>query len=105
MASSCDSFGYSFAQSYPGEDFDLCCKSTPLYKQPHAYFQTHSIQDFSPLHQDPMVEKEIVDFRADFNKNFPKEYALAIVPIEEALPLTIVHPKEVVPVPPKKTYG
>jgi hypothetical protein len=52
-----------------------------------------------------MVEKEIVVFGADFNKNFPKEDALAIVPIEEALPLTIVHPKEVVPVPPKKTYG
>jgi hypothetical protein len=50
MASSCDPFGYSFARSYPGEDFDLCFKSTPLYKQPHAYFQTHSIQVFSPLY-------------------------------------------------------
>jgi hypothetical protein len=112
MISSCDSFGYSFAQSYPGEDFDLYCKPTPLYKQPHAYFQTHSIQAFSPLHsksslllQDPMAKKEIVVFGDDFNKNPPKEDALAIVPIEETFPLAIVHPKEVVSMPPKKTYG
>jgi hypothetical protein len=86
--------------------------STPLYKQPHAYFQTHSIQAFSPLHskssillQDPMAEKEIIVFGVDFNKNPPKEDSLAIVPVEEALSFAIVHPKEVVPMPPKKTYG
>jgi hypothetical protein len=112
MASSWDSLGYSFARNYLGEDFDLCCKSSPLYKQPHAYLQTHSIQAFSPLHsksslilQDPTTEKEIVIVGVDFNKNPLKEDVLAIVPIEEALPLTVVHPKEVVYVPPKKTYG
>jgi hypothetical protein len=34
MASSCDSFGYSFAWSYPGKDFDLCYKSTPYINNP-----------------------------------------------------------------------
>jgi hypothetical protein len=52
-----------------------------------------------------MVEKEIVVFVADFNKNPSKEDTLTIIPIEEALPLTVVHPKEVVLVPSKKTYG
>jgi hypothetical protein len=52
-----------------------------------------------------MARKGIIVFRADFNKNPPKEDALAIVPIEEARPLVVIHPKEVVPVPPKKTYG
>jgi hypothetical protein len=52
-----------------------------------------------------MVGKEIVVFRVDFNKNPPKEDALAIVLVEEALPLAVVCPKEVVPVPPKNTYG
>jgi hypothetical protein len=52
-----------------------------------------------------MAEKEIIVFRADFNKNPPKEDVLAIVPIEEVLPLDVIHPKEVVPMTPKKTYG
>jgi hypothetical protein len=52
-----------------------------------------------------MARKEIVVFRVDFKKNPPKEDALAIVLIEEALPVAVVHPKEVVPMPPKKTYG
>jgi hypothetical protein len=52
-----------------------------------------------------MAGKEIIVFGADFNKNPPKEDALAIIPVEEALPLAVVHPKEVVPMPPKKTYG
>jgi hypothetical protein len=51
-----------------------------------------------------MAEKDIVVFGADFNKTPLKEDALAIVPIE-ALPLTVIPLKEVVPVPPKKTYG
>jgi hypothetical protein len=70
------------------------------------------IQAFSPLYsksslllQDPMAEKEIVVFGADFNKTPPKEDALAIVPVEEALPLTVIPLKEVVLVPPKNTYG
>jgi hypothetical protein len=52
-----------------------------------------------------MAKKEIVVFGANFNKNPPKEDALAIVPVEEALTLAVSYPKEVVPVPPKKTYG
>jgi hypothetical protein len=52
-----------------------------------------------------MAGKEIIVFRADFNMNPPKEDMLAIVPVEEALPLAIVHPKEVVSMPCKKTYG
>jgi hypothetical protein len=52
-----------------------------------------------------MAENEIVVFRVDFNKNPLKEDALAIVPVEEALPIAVVHPKEVVSVPPKNTYG
>jgi hypothetical protein len=51
-----------------------------------------------------MARKEIIVFGADFNKTLPKEDALDIVPIEEALPLTVIPPKEVVLVPPKKTY-
>jgi hypothetical protein len=52
-----------------------------------------------------MARKEIVVFGADLNKTPSKEDALAIVPVEEALPLTIIPLKEVVSVPPKKTYG
>jgi hypothetical protein len=52
-----------------------------------------------------MAEKEIIVFEANLNKTPLKEDALAIIPIEEALPVTIIPPKEVVPVPPKKTYG
>jgi hypothetical protein len=52
-----------------------------------------------------MVEKEIVLFGADLNKTPPKEDALAIILVDEALPLTIISLKEVVLVPPKKTYG
>jgi hypothetical protein len=52
-----------------------------------------------------MARKEIVVFRVDLNKTPLKEDALAIVPIEEALPLTVIPPKEVVSMLPKKTYG
>jgi hypothetical protein len=52
-----------------------------------------------------MAEKEIVVFRVDFNKNPPKEDSLVIVSIEEARSFAVIHPKEVVPMPPKKTYG
>jgi hypothetical protein len=52
-----------------------------------------------------MARKDIEVFGVDFNKNPPKEDVLAIVPVEEALPLAVVHPKEVVLVSPKKTYG
>jgi hypothetical protein len=52
-----------------------------------------------------MSKKEIVVFEADLNKTSPKEDALDIVLVEVALPLTIIPLKEVVPMPPKKTYG
>jgi hypothetical protein len=52
-----------------------------------------------------MAGKEIIVFGIDFNKNPPKEDSLAIVPVEEALYFVVIHPKEVVPMPPKKTYG
>jgi hypothetical protein len=52
-----------------------------------------------------MARKEIVVFRVDLNKTPLKEDALAIVPIEEALPLTVIPSKEVVSMLPKKTYG
>jgi hypothetical protein len=52
-----------------------------------------------------MVGKYIIVFGADFNKTPPEEDALAIIPVEEALPLTVIPLKEVVPMPPKKTYG
>jgi hypothetical protein len=52
-----------------------------------------------------MARKEIVVFRVDIDKNPSKEDTQAIIPVEEALPLAIIHPKEIVPVPPKKTYG
>jgi hypothetical protein len=51
-----------------------------------------------------MTKKEIIVFRVDFNKNPPKEDSLVIVPVEEARSFAVVHPKEVVPMPPKKTY-
>jgi hypothetical protein len=52
-----------------------------------------------------MVGREIVPFGVDLNKIPLKEDALAIVPIEEPLPLAIISPKEVVPMPPRRTYG
>jgi hypothetical protein len=58
------------------------------------------IQAYSPLYnksslllQDPMAKKEIVVFGADLNKTPPKEDALAIVLVKEALPLIVIPPK------------
>jgi hypothetical protein len=48
-----------------------------------------------------MVGKEIIVYGVDLNKTPSKEDALAIIPV----PLTIIPLKEVVLVPPKKTYG
>jgi hypothetical protein len=64
-----------------------------------------SIAELSSLFQDPIAGREIVPFRVDLNKIPPKEDVLAIVPVEEPLPLAIIPPKEVVPVPPRRTYG
>jgi hypothetical protein len=52
-----------------------------------------------------MAGREIVPFGVDLNKIPPKEDALAIVFVEEPLALAIIPPKEVVPVPPRRTYG
>jgi hypothetical protein len=64
-----------------------------------------SIVELSPLFQDPMAEREIVPFGVDLNKIPLKEDTLAIIPVEEPLPLAIIPPKDVVPVPPRRTYG
>jgi hypothetical protein len=51
-----------------------------------------------------MTGREIVPFGVDLNKIPPKEDALAIIPVQVPLPLAIIPPKEVVPVPPRRTY-
>jgi hypothetical protein len=51
-----------------------------------------------------MARKEIIPFGVDLNKLPPREDSLAIVPVEEPLPLTIIPPKQVVTVPPKRSY-
>jgi hypothetical protein len=64
-----------------------------------------SIAELSFLFQDPMAGREIISFGVDLNKIPPKEDTLAIVPVEEPLPLAIIPPKEVVLVPLRRTYG
>jgi hypothetical protein len=64
-----------------------------------------SIAELSSLFQDSMAKREIVPFGVDLNKILPKEDALNIIPVEEPLPLAIIPPKEVVPMPPRRTYG
>jgi hypothetical protein len=51
-----------------------------------------------------MAEKEIIPFRVDLNKLPPREDSLAIVPVEEPLPLTVMPPKQVATVPPSRNY-
>jgi hypothetical protein len=63
------------------------------------------IAELSSLFQDPMAEREIVSFRVDLKKIPLKEDTLAIVPIEEPLPLAIITSKDVVPMPLRRTYG
>jgi hypothetical protein len=48
-----------------------------------------------------MAEKEIIPFRVNLNKLPPREDSLAIVLVEEPLPLTIIPPKKVVAVSPR----
>jgi hypothetical protein len=50
-----------------------------------------------------MAGREIVSFGVDLNKIPLKEDTLAIIPVEEPLRLAIISPKEVVPVPPRRT--
>jgi hypothetical protein len=51
-----------------------------------------------------MARKEIIPFGVDLNKLPPREDSLAIVPVEEPLPLTVIPPKQVVIVPPRRSY-
>jgi hypothetical protein len=51
-----------------------------------------------------MAGKEIIPFRVDLNKLSPREDSLAIIPIEEPLPLAIIPSKQVAMVPPKRSY-
>jgi hypothetical protein len=46
-----------------------------------------------------MAEKEIIPFGVDLNKLPPREDSLAIVPVEEPLPLVVIPPKQVATVP------
>ena len=52
-----------------------------------------------------MANKQIIPFGTDLNKLPPIEEPLAIVPVGEPLPLAIVPPKQLAPVPPKRSYG
>jgi hypothetical protein len=51
-----------------------------------------------------MARKEIIPFGVDLNKLLPREDSLAIVPIEEPLPLAVIPPKQVATVPPRRNY-
>ena len=52
-----------------------------------------------------MADMHIIPFGTDLNKLPPIEEPLAIVPTGEPLPLAIVPPKQLAPVPPKRSYG
>jgi hypothetical protein len=51
-----------------------------------------------------MVRKEIIPFGVDLNKVPPWEDSLAIIPIEEHLPLVVIPPKQVATVPLRRNY-
>jgi hypothetical protein len=51
-----------------------------------------------------MAKKEIIPFRVDLNKLPPREDSLATVPVEEPLPLPIIHLKQVAIVPLRRNY-
>jgi hypothetical protein len=51
-----------------------------------------------------MVGKEIIPFGVDLNKLPPREDSLAIVPVEESLPRVVIPLKQVVAVPPRRSY-
>jgi hypothetical protein len=48
-----------------------------------------------------MARKEIIPFGVDLNNLPPREDSLAIVLVEEPLPLTVIPPKKVVTVSPR----
>jgi hypothetical protein len=51
-----------------------------------------------------MARKEIIPFGVDLNKLPPREDSLAIIPIEEPLPLAVIPPKQVAMVSPRINY-
>jgi hypothetical protein len=51
-----------------------------------------------------MAGKEIIPFGVDLNKLPPREDSLAIVPVEETLPLAVIPPKQVTIVLPRRNY-
>jgi hypothetical protein len=51
-----------------------------------------------------MAKKEIIPFEVDLNKLPPREDSLAIVLVEEPLPLAVIPPKQVATVPRRRNY-
>jgi hypothetical protein len=51
-----------------------------------------------------MAGKEIIPFGVDLNKLPPREDSLAIVLVDQPLPLTIILLKQIVMVPPRRSY-
>jgi hypothetical protein len=51
-----------------------------------------------------MARKEIIPFEVNLNKLPPREDSLAIVLVEEPLPLAVIPPKQVVTVLPRRSY-
>jgi hypothetical protein len=51
-----------------------------------------------------MARKEIIPFGVDLNKLPPREDSLAIIPVEEPLPLAIIPLKQVATVPLRRSY-
>jgi hypothetical protein len=51
-----------------------------------------------------MARKEIIPFGVDLNKLPPREGSLAIIPVEEPLPLVVIPLKQVATVLPRRNY-
>ena len=51
-----------------------------------------------------MARKEIIPFGVDLNKRPTREDSLAIIPVEQPLPLAIIPLKQVTKVPPRRNY-
>jgi hypothetical protein len=52
-----------------------------------------------------MAGKEIIPFGVNLNKLPPREDSLAIVLVEQPLPLAVIPPKQVAAVSPRRSYG
>jgi hypothetical protein len=51
-----------------------------------------------------MARKDIIPFGVDLNKLLPRKDSIAIIPIEEPLPLVVIPPKQVTMVPLRRSY-